>query len=59
MGKELSNYQNLVDEVFREEKITVNEASSNNITGAIKNNNNFDEFTKNFKNRLIRLKKTI
>lgn len=50
-------YQGLCDEVFGPDVITVKPNPSNNIIGTLKYDKDYVEFKKNFKSRLMRLKK--
>lgn len=49
-------YQQLVDEVFGQNKIKIKKAKNNNVIGTLKYIDEFLDFQTNFKSRLIRLK---
>lgn len=49
-------YQNFIDDIFGKDEVKIKPAESNPIIGTFKFIDEFQEFKKNFKNRLLRLK---
>lgn len=50
-------YQQLCDEVFGARALQIKQVPSNNVIGTLRHLDDYDVFKKNFKNRLIRLRK--
>lgn len=50
-------YQNLCDDVFGARSVTIKRAPDNNVIGAFRYLDDFTEFKKNFRRRLVRLRK--
>ena len=49
-------YQHLCDEVFSDGSVVIKPSPSNNVIGTLRYLEDYIEFKKNFKNRLIRLR---